>query len=112
MHEVVAARKIVSTLNPKWNPNTEYSNDNLDLTSRRIKANKEAEVLNNPIIFNPKISTTRVKHMFRVFAGEKDESPEPAIREANPDPDTTQETIIVYTDGACINNQEPYEVFL
>ena len=100
----LAARKIVSTLNPKWNPNTEYPNDNLDLTPRRIKANKEAEVLNNPITFNPKISTTRVKHIFRIFARERDKSPEPATREADPDPDTTQEVIIVYTDGACNNN--------
>src|SRR5438046_10130619 len=63
-----------------------------------------ASPMNNPITFNPKISTTRVKHIFRVFAGERDESPEPATREADLDPDTIQEVIIVYTDGACNNN--------
>src|SRR5436190_13702749 len=100
----LAARKIVSTLNPKWNPNTECPNDNLDLTPRRIKANKEAEILNNPITFNPKISTTKVKHMFRIFTGKNNENPESATREPDLNTNTTQETTTVYTDGACINN--------
>ena len=66
----IAVRKMINTLNPKWNPNTIYSNDNLDLTPRRIRANKEAETQNNPIIFNPKISTNKIKQMFRIFTEE------------------------------------------
>jgi ribonuclease HI len=95
------ARKLLNTINQKWNPLAEHHPDGLDLTPRRKRHNREAALRNGPITFNPTISASSMNEAFRVFTQTQQETDEPAVRgEARP----PQTQITIYTDGSCIDN--------
>jgi ribonuclease HI/exonuclease III len=102
----IMAKKILNTLNPKWNPLHPPPKDNLDLTPRRKRKNTQAEENNNPIIFDPKISSNNINETIRVFTDPDEVRPDPAIRYNSPDEMRQEKKTTIYTDGSCINNGE------
>jgi len=95
------AQTILDKLTPKWSIQTHPPNDNLDLTPRRKKINKQAEETGEPILFDPNITTNSIKDSFRIFTTNRENDQIPSHRVAQ---QAQAEEIVVYTDGSCINN--------
>jgi ribonuclease HI/exonuclease III len=95
------AHEIIQTLYPKWNPSNQPLQDSLNLTPRRKRRNKQAEISKDPILFDPNVETNTIIEGFRVFAAPQNMAQSPAIR--GKAPDGAEQTLTVYTDGSCIN---------
>ena len=95
------AQQIIQTLQLKWDPDVNPPQDNLNLTPRRKSNNKQAEENRGPRIFDPNVTTNNIKEGFRVFIDPQLICPAPAIRTDQPEQD--EQTLVVYTDGSCIN---------
>jgi ribonuclease HI/exonuclease III len=95
------AIQLLSSITPKWNPDREHNNDNLDLTPQRKGRNEAAEKNNEAITFDPNISITRPQEIFRVFSEQHLISRNLATR---PRPTPQSGLITVYTDGSCKDN--------
>jgi ribonuclease HI len=97
------AKKLIEQLHPKWNPHLFPPQDNLSLTPRRKRKNKQAHKTGDPITFDPNITSGNLQEGIRVFSSEETNTL-PAFRtlQQRLQPEVTT----VYTDGSCRNNGE------
>lgn len=92
------ALKLLEDINPKWRPDNQDPEDNLELTPRRHEANEIAKTKNGFIIFDPLIPQSKhIKDYIRIFGDGDEQCTIPATRI---EPRYNDPEIEVYTDGS------------
>jgi len=101
----VALAKI-QKISPKWNPwGPENPLDGLSLMPTCKANNLQAKSTNGEIIFDPSLTSGKsLAEIFRTFINPNRVSPLPAIRIPAMGSNPTCPKIMIYTDGACLNN--------
>ena len=98
-----AAKSLLESLAPLYNPISNPPNDGLTLTHHRLEKNKRAVVhCGDEVLFNPTVTAHSLSDCFRIFAAPKPKNPTPMHRTRLLAPLPTQLT--VYTDGSCLLN--------
>ncbi|KAH9166284.1 hypothetical protein EDB89DRAFT_1835929, partial [Lactarius sanguifluus] len=97
----------LSEIAPKYNPLERNTLDNLSLTHRRITKNKDARDKDGNILFNPTITCKNsLVECFRTFTDPEKLSLMPASCQQPRGINLSNQTLEVYTDGACMNNSK------
>lgn len=94
-----AAKKLISTIHPKWNPTLETPNDGLTLTRHRKKKNEEAKAKGGQIIFNPSVTERNdLSAGFRAWIDPNMLEQPPALRIPTGQ-QITEESTTIYIEG-------------
>jgi ribonuclease HI len=95
---------LLDQLHAKWHPNNQPPMDNLTHTPNRWQANAVAHKNNDPIYFDPSItSDDSLAHNFRIFTDPSAKCVDPAYRK-HPLVATDDEAMEIYITGACSKN--------